>query len=195
MSDIIVAMHGYKPSADNFDAVVNDRLSRTLEVDKFLEKYGIECEVVISGGVEKDGIKEADIIYQWAKEKMPEIKKYNVVLEKDSKNTFENVQNIYDLAKKEGAKGIFAVSSKDHISRVIRDWVYNIPDYESKDILLAGVPSRDAYSEKGRDNPPFIAEPPFWGYDALRNIFKVPADKREYVKKAIEEVINESLMQ
>lgn len=195
-TDAIIALHGYSQSIPqgqrNWEEVAGDRLNAAYEIARFFNRHGIETELMISGGTVKDGIVEADAIYDFAKARTPDLFDVvaNVVKEKDSKNTMENVEKTLAYAEKAGAEILCPTSSKDHISRVARDWAYN---KKAKHPRLVFITSDEPYSLRGYETQPFIVEPPFWGIDALQKIMKVPPNKRENVAKVIQTAIEETL--
>lgn len=190
-------MHGYSQKVPEgyraWKPVVEDRLQATLEAAKFFKDLGCEVEIVISGGTEYEGRKEADVIYEYAESKHPEIRGYDVTLKKESQRTAENIEEILEEAKKENAKAVVPTSSKDHISRVMRDFVYH-PN-RPEDTLILGNPSKEPYSEVGFEIPPAIVEPPVKFGDInlaeiIPKFFRVPSENRgefaEEVKAILE---------
>lgn len=193
---VIVNVHGYSQNVPQgyrpWEAVTYDRLNKSLELADFFERHGINANIVISGGTLKDDVAESDAMYQWAKNNMPAIKRFEVQTETQSANTSQNIINVKKIAADVGADAIFSVSSKDHVSRIVRDFAYSD---EGKGMLFGGVPTQEPYSMKGYFKQPFIAEPPFWGYGAIEDIFKVPKEKTDYVARTIERFIAENIKQ
>jgi len=144
------------------------------------------------------GKNEADAIKKYAEERFPEIKDFEVILEKYSKNTAENVSNILKLAKEKESKAIVATSSKDHISRVMRDFVYHPERPKVEETLILGCASNEPYSEAGKTIQPAIIEPPvyFGEYnlaELVPQFFKVQKEKREKFAKEVKELIEKYL--
>jgi len=169
----VIALHGYGQTIPQgfrpWEPVVRDRTKIVYETAKFFNKYGIETEVIISGGTVTNGVLEVDAMCEKMNQDFPDL--YNIVdviLEKESRNTKENVIETFKYARKIGAEILCPSSSKDHISRVARDWAY---EKKEGDPMLAFVPSQEPYSIRGA--PPIIAESPFWGYDLLSDVFKI----------------------
>ncbi len=167
-------------------------MSQGYRLAEKLNNYDMDVTVVISGGVEKNGVFEAEVMYEVAKRECLDFENVaqKVILEKESVNTLQNVLKTMKYVRDLDAEIIYAVSSKDHAPRVLRDWTYIMDEHNFRqEVVITGVPSMEAYSVKGDTNPPFIVEPPFWAYDSLQEIFKVPANKKEYVARAIRDVI------
>lgn len=188
---ILLCLHGYT-EADNkstkqWREVIKDRLENTYRLAKLFYEFGIPTYLVFSGGIIRDGKVEADIIYEYTRAEKPEIFKIvtDVILERESKNTQENVDEILKWATKKNAI-IIAVSSKDHASRVIKDWAY---DSKRDGHIILISPSSDSYSKEGETSAPIVIEPPFWAYDILKDIFEIPEERREEIKKKLKEII------
>ena len=192
---VLICVHGYtkKPRAGEkaWSEVVNDRLKRALKLAEFFKKAGIINYLVFSGGVVNDNRVEADAIYEHAKKTFPELFGLvnDVILERESKNTQQNVDEIMKWALKKNA-AIIAISSKDHAARIMNDWAYNM---NAERHLLLVSPSEDSYSELGRTKKPIVIEPPFWAYESLEKIFSVPDNKKEALKKAFRKAISDAL--
>ena len=90
-------------------------------------------------------------------------------MDKESKNTQDNVHKISSYAKGVGADAIFGVSSRDHVGRIITQQAY----LQSKPDLTMGVfPSNGSYSMNGFEGtPPMILEPPFFGRDNPKELY------------------------
>jgi hypothetical protein len=192
---VLICIHGYtqKPRTGErtWVEVVNDRLKRALKLAEFFKKAGIINYLVFSGGVLNSNKVEADIIYEHAKKTFPKLFELvnDVILERESKNTQQNVDEIIKWALKKNA-AIIAISSKDHAARIMNDWAYNI---DAERHLLLVSPSEESYSELGHTKKPIVIEPPFWAYECLEKIFSVPDNKKDTVKKAFEKAISDSL--
>ncbi len=192
---ILLCVHGYTDHHDEqhrpWKEVIKDRLENAQKLAETFHSLGILTYLVLSGGVIRDGKVEADIIYDYAKSEFPGLFKAvtDVILERESKNTQENVDEIIKWATKKNAL-IVAISSKDHVSRVARDWAY---DERRSDHLILVSPSKEAYSVKGWTDAPIVIEPPFWAYNALKDLFSIPEEKKEEVKRRIKEIIEKAL--
>ncbi|MBN2094694.1 MAG: YdcF family protein [Candidatus Aenigmarchaeota archaeon] len=200
-ADTMVLVHGYSENVPSgympWAEVVEDRLKMAQKVVDYLEDHDIDTYFVISGGTKKNGVTEAQAMKSWLQKYLPdlyhEIKDY-LILEEESLKTSENVKKMVKMADQLGVRTLLPVTSKDHASRVVRDWAYEKP--EGSDLIIAGVPSKDSYSEKSHyeNVQPFIAEPPFWAREILDKIFKVPGEyrgnkaNREAFKKELEEL-------
>lgn len=191
MESVLICVHGYtqnmRAGERTWREVMNDRLKRAVKLAEFFKNAGVINYLVLSGGVvSNDGV-EADAIYEYAKTTFPVLFNLvtDVILERESKNTLENVVEIMKWAIKKNA-AIIAVSSKDHVSRVIKDWDYS-KDIENHLILVA--PSAEPYSEIGSREAPLVIEPPSWAYEELKDLFKIPESKQKDVKKLLKDAI------
>lgn len=193
MSDIVIVAHGYTQTPRSgfrpWKDVVTDRIKKIQQLSKFFEELGVDTKIIISGGTVTDGKNEADEMYRFAKEKMPNFSRLDVELEHGATSIKDTVKNLAYL-KNTGVKGIFPVSNKDNVSRIVRDWKYEWGDDKT---IIGVVPSDEPYSIRGNEIQPLIAEPPFWGIDALQKIYDVPADKRDSVAYGIQKIIEDSL--
>ena len=171
MGKTIVSVYGYSENIANgnnsWEPVVEDRFNGAVNLAKFLKKHDIEVDMYISGGtISKDtGRVEADAMQDFLKKKYTNLEKIidEVVLDKESKNTQDNINKMGSYAKEVGADAIFGVSSRDHVGRIItqQSYLQNIPD------LTMGVfASKGSYSINGSNGiMPIILEPPFFGQD------------------------------
>ena len=92
------------------------------------------------------------------------------------------------LAKEKESKAIIATSSKDHISRVMRDFVYHPERPKVEETLILGCASNEPYSEAGKTIQPAIIEPPvyFGEYnlaELVPQFFKVQKEKEKSLLK------------
>ncbi|UCG95581.1 MAG: YdcF family protein [archaeon] len=184
--------HGFNftptPGLRNPKDVVYDRVREACRAVDLFYKGGYEVDFMISGGTETDGVKEADNIEKIVQKYFSDVyKKANVVKEKESLNTMENVLKTYDFARDVGTDILCPVSSMDHV-RVPREWAY---ERKPGDPLLAFIPSQEPYSKKGWKIKPFITEPPYWANDFLPGVFKVKADKRGKFQKGFESLVKD----
>ncbi len=188
---VLLCVHGYtnqpKESHRPWKKVVSDRLHTAHKLAEFFNATGVVTYLVLSGGAINNGNVEADVIYEHAKTEFPDIFKLvtDVILERESKNTQENVDEILKWAIKKNA-AIVAISSKDHASRVINDWGYDKNRHEH---LILVSPSNEPYSKPGIKKRPLVIEPPFWAYEELKYIFKIPKEKWAEVKKLINDAV------
>ncbi len=195
MQSVLICVHGYtrepKPMHRTWESVVEDRLRTAIKLARFFKSTKVISYLILSGGVVTNGVVEADRIYELARKKFPALFDMvtDVILERESKNTQENVDEIMKWAKKKNA-AIIAVSSKDHISRIAKDWAY---DKNVSEHLVMVAPSEESYSESGDKNAPIVIEPPFWAYDSLKDILYVHDDKKEDVKKKIRDAVRSGL--
>jgi hypothetical protein len=195
MQSVLICVHGYtrapKVLHRPWEDVMLDRLTAAYKLSEFLHSANVTSYLILSGGVVSNGEVEADKIYEFAKRKLPGLFELvtDVILERESKNTQENVDEIIKWAKKKNA-AIIAVSSKDHAPRIAKDWAY---DKNRKGHLIMIAPSEESYSESGSMDSPIIIEPPFWAYESLKDIFNVPANKVEEVKRKIAEIIGTAM--
>ncbi len=183
---VLLCVHGYtkypREREKDWQKVVKDRLSTAYEIAKFFSSVGVVIYLVLSGGTMNKEQVEADIIHDYARKNFPELFTLvaDVILERESKNTQENVDEILKWAVKKNAV-IVSISSKDHISRVAKDWAY---DKGRNGHIIMVAPSHETYGED-EDAEPIVIEPSSWVYDALRELFNVPEDKRKTVKERL----------
>ncbi len=170
MAKSIVSVFGYSENIlsgnNSWDAVVSDRFDGAVGLARFLKKHDIDVDMYISGGsVSKGGVVEADAMQNFLYRKYDNLDKIigEVLLDKESKNTQENIDHISAYARSSGADSIFGVSSRDHVGRIITQQAY-LSDMPN---LTMGVfPSKGSYSVNGSNGiTPMILEPPFFGQD------------------------------
>ena len=185
-NSVLLCVHGYtkapREHEKEWQKVVKDRISTAFDLAKFFNSIGVVIYLVLSGGSMNGNQVEADIIHDYARKNFPELFELvnDVILERESKNTQENVDEILKWAVKKSAV-IISISSKDHVSRVVKDWAY---DKGRNNHLIMVAPSHETYGEN-EDLAPIIIEPSHWAYDALNNIFKIPEEKRKLVKEKL----------
>jgi hypothetical protein len=183
---VLLCVHGYTKAPREHEKpwqkVVKDRLSTAFDLAKFFNSIGVTIYLVLSGGSMNGNQVEADVIHDYARKEFSELFAIvnDVILERESKNTQENVDEILKWALKKNA-AIISISSKDHASRVIKDWAY---DKGRNNHLIMVAPSHETYGEN-ENSEPIIIEPSYWAYDALKDIFNVPEDKRKSVKEKL----------
>ncbi len=152
----LVAVHGFNPDetqhpeARSPEEVWDDRFTKASEVAFQLEKRGSLEKILISGGGDFDGRSEAEIMYEWAQKDGHPITFFSdyVEMEEYSEDTEENVLNIYEEAFNDGIDEIVAVSSFDHIGRVMDDFETYMPEDNSFEIYP--VPSDESYRRTER---------------------------------------------
>ncbi len=185
-SSVLLCVHGYtkapREHEKEWQNVVKDRLSTALELAKFFSSVGVAIYLVLSGGSMNGNQVEADVIHNYARKNFPELFELvnDVILERESKNTQENVDEILKWALKKDAV-IIPISSKDHVSRVVKDWAY---DKGRNSHLIMVAPSHATYGEN-ESLAPIIIEPSHWAYGALKDIFSIPEDKRKPVEEKL----------
>ena len=177
MGKTIVSVFGYSenivPGNNPWEQVVSDRFDGAIGIARFLKKHGIDIDMYISGGTvsNETGRVEADAMHDFLKKRYTNLEKIvdEVVLDKESKNTQNNVNKINSYAKDVGADAIFGVSSRDHVGRIITQQAY----LQNKPDLTIGVfPSNGSYSMNGSEGmPPLILEPPFFGRDNPKELY------------------------
>ncbi len=127
IDEAIVAVHGFNPDPEAHpearppQEVWNDRFLKASEVACKLEEKNSLKRILISGGGNfEDNKSEAEIMYDWARDRRHPIMVFRDYIEKeeDSRNTRENVQKIYERAYEEEINNIIAISNFDHIERV-----------------------------------------------------------------------------
>ena len=183
---VLLCVHGYtkfpREKEKNWQEVVKDRLSTAYELARFFSSTGMTIYLVISGGTLNKNQVEADTIHAYARKNFPELFTLvaDVILERESKNTQENVDEILKWAVKKNAI-IVSISSKDHAPRVVKDWAY---DKLRGGHIIMVAPSHETYGEDS-DAEPIIIESSFWAYDALKSIFEIPEEKRKLVKEKL----------
>lgn len=137
---------------DRADAA-HDRLG-TLEND-----YGIDKDdilVYISGGGNFDGKSEAERIREHLKQSghplSEEQRELNTT--EQSSDTASNVDEIYEVARKNRADRIHPVTSKDHVARIMAGYLFHEERNENIGIIPKG--SMETYTTSGE--PPVIGE-------------------------------------
>ena len=189
---VLICLHGYTqnpPEGEKpWKEVISDRINTANKFSKFMKEVGAEVYLVISGGTIVNGKVEADAVYELAKKVAPEMFEIvdDVLLERESKNTQENVDQILKWALKKNAM-IIAISSKDHVPRLVKDWAYEKTKGHQ---LVAIAPGEESYSKKGDNNPPIVIEPPFFGYDLAKKLFDIPPQKRDEAVEKINEILS-----
>jgi len=184
----LIAVHGFSPDgmpeARPSEKVWEDRANAAWErANSLIEDYGQEREDIIlyiSGGGDFDGYTEAEHVHRYLEQSgHPLAEEYDVNLTEESTDTETNVDEIYGIARQEGVDTIHPVSSKDHISRVHRDYLFHEESdgFSGYDVMPKG--SDMTYVESGE--PPFIGEKGEYG-PILRQldstIWSVPLDSR-----------------
>jgi hypothetical protein len=171
MAKTIISVFGYSeniaPGNNSWNEVVSDRFDGAVGLARFLKKHDIDVDMYISGGTvsKETGRIEADAMQDFLQKKYNNLEKIvsEVVLDKEAKNTQENVNNIGAYAKRVGADSVFGISSRDHVGRIItqQGYLQNLPD------LTMGVfASKGSYSINGSNGvTPMILEPPFFGQE------------------------------
>ena len=177
MGKTIVSVFGYSeniaPGNNPWEQVVSDRFDGAVGIARFLKRHDINVDMYISGGTvsNETGRVEADAMQDFLKKRYTNLEKIvdEVVLDKESKNTQENVNKISSYAKEVGADSVFGVSSKDHVGRIITQQAY----LQNKPDLVMGVfPSNGSYSMNGSKGiSPMILEPPFFGQDNPKELY------------------------
>ncbi len=177
MGKTIVSVYGYSenivPGNNPWEQVVSDRFDGAMDLAKFLKKHGIDVDMYISGGTvsKETGRIEADAMHDFLKKRYNNLEEIvdEVILDKESKNTQDNVNKISSYAKEAGADSVFGVSSRDHVGRIITQQAY----LQNKPDLTMGVfSSNGSYSMNGSNGiPPMILEPPFFGQDDPRGLY------------------------
>ena len=193
---VVGVVHGYNkntpPGFRPYEPVVRDRVGHGLKVAEFFLNLGAEYKLVFSGGYTySENESEAEGMLNFARNnfgrKLDELENrgLEILLEEKSRNTAENVRNIIGIARDTNADAITLVTSMDHSARAM----YNLAYAEERNgFLVFGAPSNENYSIGG--NKPVVIEPPYWAYPVAMNLFKVPVDKRDYVREVIESVIS-----
>ncbi len=177
MGKTIVSVYGYSenivPGNNPWEQVVSDRFDGAMDLAKFLKKHGIDVDMYISGGTvsKETGRIEADAMHDFLKKRYNNLEEIvdEVILDKESKNTQDNVNKISSYAKGAGADSVFGVSSRDHVGRIITQQAY----LQNKPDLTMGVfSSNGSYSMNGSNGiPPMILEPPFFGQDDPKGLY------------------------
>ena len=179
MGKTIISVFGYSenivPGNNHWKHVVSDRFNGAVGLAKFLKQHGIDTDIYISGGTvsNETGRVEADAMHDFLKRKYTDLEKIvdEVILDKESKNTQDNVKNISSYAREVGADSVFGVSSRDHVGRIITQQAY----LQNKPDLVMGVFSSDAsYSINGSKGiQPMILEPPFFGQNNPKEVYNM----------------------
>ncbi len=200
MAKTLISVFGYSqnivPGNNSWEEVTGDRLDSAVELTNFFKKHGIDADLYISGGtISKDGTVEADAINNLLHKKYSNLEKIidEVILDKGSKNTQENIKHMVEYTKSSGADSIFGVSSGDHVARIVTEFQYSL----YRPSLVGVVPSKGFYSINGSNGiQPLILEPPFFGSEnpkELRsmytNLFKLnPYQKVEIGQEIVRRV-------
>lgn len=193
----LIAIHGFTPNRvshsrtpqkvweDRFNAAW-DRASR-LETDYELEKDDIL--IWISGGVRNDeGKTEAECMKEYGERtEHPLFEEYTVALEEESTDTASNVDAVYQIASEQQVDAIHPVSSKDHILRVHREYLFH-DDATAYDILPKG--SEQTYAESG-DKPLLIEMGPYReiAHEIEVSVWGVPPADRAEAGKRVRKVL------
>lgn len=195
MTDALVMIHGYNPEGmaggKNPATVWEDRLEQGYETADQLDDYGADVTVAISGGIEHDGQTEAEIVHEHAQEYLPGLlEDHDVVLEDGSVDTESSVQHVYDVAQEEAAEAVYAVTSRDHAPRMLRDWQSFLDDQDT-DMDVYAVGSSETYAASDRD--PFIVEAaafePF--IDAFDEVWGIDPERYAEAAEAVTETLQE----
>jgi hypothetical protein len=183
------------PEARPPEKVWEDRANAAWErANTLTEDMGQEDEDIIfyiSGGGEFDGDTEAEHVHTYLEESgHPLVEEYDVNLTEESTDTETNVDEIYRIARQEDVDTIHPVSSKDHISRVHRDYLFHEESNGFSEYELMTKGSESTYTESGK--PPFIGEmgeyaPIFGAVDSAA--WSVPMDRREDAGEEVERVL------
>ncbi|MCD6177914.1 YdcF family protein [bacterium] len=191
-----VVVLGYSPNQENFEEVVwgipPDKPGRIVTGLKIFLENQAEL-LIITGGTEKEGKKEAEVMRDLLYEKIEELYDFTVfpifqgyfpstikeiiwrrlVLEISSKNTRENLQNVGKILYENSIDSVIIVTSPDHLSRALRDAIIIWQDeYPELTRNLFGSPSVTLYS-KGKISDVVIAEPPVKKKFDFSRIFKI----------------------
>lgn len=203
---------GYSPNQENFKEVVwgipPDKPGRLVTGLKIFLEEEVEL-LIITGGTEKEGKKEAEWMKNLLYEKINQLSDFTVfpvfeehssweieefldeclVLETKAKNTRENLQNVAKILSEESIDSVVIVTSPDHISRAIRDaieiWQQDYPELTRN---LFASPSVTLYSG-GKISDVVIAEPPVKRKFDLSRIFKIL--KNEQALKKLDNLLKE----
>ena len=202
MGKTIVSVFGYSENIvlgnNPWEQVVSDRVDGARDIAKFLKKHGIDVDMYISGGTisKETGRVGADVMQDFLKKRYNNLEKIvdEVVLDKKSQNTLDDINNLNSYIREAGADSVFGVSSRDHVGRIITQQAY----LQDKPDLMTGVfPSKSYYSINGSKGIlPLILEPPFFGnndpkelYDMYFKLFKLtPYQKVEIGEEIVKKV-------
>lgn len=193
----LIAVHGFTPEGvprsrtpqnvweDRFDAAW-ERASR-LETDYGLENDGIRV-LIFGGGTDDDGKTEAAYMKAHGERiGHPLFEAFTVAVEEQSVDTASNVEAVYRIASEYPVDAIHPVSSKDHVSRVHREYLFH-DDATAYDILPKG--SEQTYVESG-DRPLIIEMGPYREIArAIESaVWGVPLEDRDEASERVSEVL------
>lgn len=103
---------------NNIDYIIvlgNSNLYRIRKAVEFYHKRA--CKIILSGGsLLKSGISECEYFYNYALSKG--IPNSDLILEKDSKNTIENIRYSFKIIEKNKNINLLIISSTQHLYRV-----------------------------------------------------------------------------
>lgn len=112
--DHAIIILGYALAEDGtMKETLIERLNAGLKIAK---KYP-NSKIIVSGGVPKQGITEADAMSEWLIEKG--IEKERIILESKSTDTVENGLFSTNILEKEGLKDVTLVTSASHMRRAL----------------------------------------------------------------------------
>lgn len=113
----LVVVLGYNPTGMKGglppQKIWKDRLEKGLELQDSLGN----ADFMISGGGSYEGKSEAQLMKEFMVKEF-EVSKMDILLEEESRNTIENIENLKEISGSYNT--VFFVSSRDHISDVQR---------------------------------------------------------------------------
>ena len=189
---MLVAIHGYSPEGMEGgrepETVWRDRIGKGIETVEKLETLDVDISVAISGAGDYDGKTEAEMIREFAEKEFSEfMDEYELILEDRSETTEANVVQLHRIAGNLDVDLAFVISSRDHISRVVRDWEQHLDPEE--DLLLAAVGSDKTYASSGKD--PFILEAAMYEpfVEAFNEVWQVQPENYSEAAEEIRQVL------
>ncbi|GAB2536386.1 ElyC/SanA/YdcF family protein [Gracilibacillus alcaliphilus] len=99
------------------DGEMEDTLLKRLEVAKEAAEAYPNSKIIVSGGVPKQGITEADVMFDWLVENG--IEEERIIKEELATDTIENALFSMNIAKEEEIKDITVISSATHMRRAL----------------------------------------------------------------------------
>lgn len=193
----LVAVHGFTPAgvphSRTPQKVWEDRFNAAWErASRLQSEYGLKTDEILvwifGGKTDTERKSEAAYMKEYGEQtRHPLLEEFTVAVEEESEDTATNVKAAYRIAREHNVAAIHPVSSKDHISRVHREYLFH-DDATEFDILPKG--SERTYVESG--DKPFIIE--MGPYRELArglesSVWDVPLSARERAGEQINEVL------
>nr|WP_204539943.1 YdcF family protein [Peribacillus deserti] len=99
------------------DGTMKEPLIERLKAGLSIAKKYPNSKIIVSGGVPKQGVTEADAMNKWLTEQG--VSKDRILMENNSTDTVENALFTHDILEKQGLKDVTIVTSASHIRRAL----------------------------------------------------------------------------